>query len=165
LANLKPILPDTVIETDLQVVIPDKYVSNISERLALYTRLDNIQTTDELETFRQEVQDRFGPLPKDVNNLIQMVRVRWKAEKLHLEKLTLKNNILKGYFVSSEGGNQPRQAADDFFKSDAFGKVIDYLRANPAKFSLKELKGRPVFTHSDVQSVEQMDRVLESLTN
>lgn len=165
LANLKPILPDTVIETDLQVVIPDKYVSNISERLALYTRLDNIQTTDELETFRQEVQDRFGPLPKDVNNLIQMVRVRWKAEKLHLEKLTLKNNILKGYFVSSEGGNQPRQAADDFFKSNSFGKVIDYLRANPAKFSLKELKGRPVFTHSDVQSVEQMDRVLESLTN
>jgi len=160
--SFKPLLPDTVIETDLQVVIPDKYVSNISERLALYTRLDSINNDDELRAFRQEVIDRFGPLPKDVENLIKMVSVRWKAEKLHLEKLTLKSNILKGYFVSSEGSNK---GADSFFKSDGFGKVIDYLRANPAKFSLKELKGRPVFTHSDVHSVEQMDQVLGSLTN
>lgn len=159
---LKPSLPDTVIETDLQVVIPDKYVSNISERLALYTRLDNIQTNDELQAFRQEVIDRFGPMPNDVENLIKMVNVRWKAEKLHLEKLTLKNNILKGYFVSSEGGNQ---ATDSFFNSDGFGKVIDYLRANPNRFSLKESKGRPVFTHSDITSVEQMDQVLGALTN
>ena len=162
LENFKPLLPDTVIETDLQVVIPDKYVSNISERLALYTRLDSVKDDTELQAFQQEIIDRFGPLPKDVENLIKMVSVRWKAEKLHLEKLTLKSNILKGYFVSSEGSNQ---AADNFFKSDRFGKVIDYLRANPAKFSLKELKGRPVFTHSDVHSVEQMNQVLSSLTN
>ena len=150
-------LPDTIIETDLQVVIPERYVSNISERLALYTRLDSIKTGDELQAFRQEVQDRFGPMPEEVENLIKMVNVRWKAEQLYLEKLTLKNNILKGYFVSN--GN------DSFFQSDQFGKVIDYVKRNPAKCSLKESKNRPVFSHTDVYSVEQLDEVMAELTN
>ena len=150
-------LPDTVIETDLQVVIPDKYVSNISERLSLYTRLDNIKTVDELLAFRQEVHDRFGPLPEEVENLIKMVNVRWKAESLYLEKLTLKNNILKGYFVSSEN--------DAFFTSEQFGKVIDYIKKNPTKCSLKELKNRLIITHNDIGSVAQLDEVLSALTN
>ncbi len=86
-----------------------------------------------------------------------MVNVRWKAEQLYLEKLTLKNNILKGYFVSN--GN------DDFFKSDQFGKVIEHIKRNPTRCSLKESKGRPVFTHSDVFSVEQLDEIMGALTN
>ncbi len=155
--DLKLALPDTVIETDLQVVIPERYVSNISERLALYTRLDSLQNTDELSAFQQELTDRFGPMPAEVKNLIKMVGVRWKAEQLYLEKLTLKNNILKGYFVSN--GN------DDFFKSDLFGKVIEYIQRNPAKCSLKESKGRPIFTHSDVLSVDELDENLGKMIN
>lgn len=155
--DLKLALPDTVIETDLQVVIPERYVSNISERLALYTRLDSLQNSEELESFRQEVVDRFGPMPEEVENLIKMVNVRWKAEQLYLEKLTLKNNILKGYFVSN--GN------DDFFRSDRFGRVIEYIKQNPTKCSLKESKGLPIFTHTDVFSVEQLDEILGVMTN
>ncbi|CCH56609.1 transcription-repair coupling factor [Fibrisoma limi BUZ 3] len=155
--DLKPSLPDTQIETDLPVLIPEKYVSNISERLALYTRLDSIQNNEELQAFRQEVQDRFGPMPEEVENLIKMVNVRWKAERLYLEKLTLKNNILKGYFVSN--GN------DAFFTSDQFGKVIDYIKRNPSKCSLKESKNRPVFTHNDVTTVDQLNDVLGALTD
>lgn len=155
--ELKLSLPDTVIETDLQVVIPERYVSNISERLALYTRLDSLQNNEELQAFRQEIIDRFGPMPEEVRNLIKMVNVRWKAEQLYLEKLTIKNNILKGYFVSN--GN------DDFFRSDQFGKVIEYIKRNPTKCSLKESKGRPIFTHTDVFSVEQLDEILGAMTN
>ncbi|MBD2699931.1 transcription-repair coupling factor [Spirosoma sp. BT702] len=155
--DLKLALPDTVIETDLQVVIPERYVSNISERLALYTRLDSLQNLDELAAFRQEVIDRFGPMPDEVENLIKMVNVRWKAEQLYLEKLTLKNNIMKGYFVSN--GN------DDFFRSDQFGKVIEYIKRYPANCSLKESKGRPIFTHTNVFSVEQLDEILGAMTN
>ncbi|WP_041616453.1 transcription-repair coupling factor [Spirosoma linguale] len=155
--DLKLSLPDTVIETDLQVVIPEKYVSNISERLALYTRLDSLQNDNEVQAFRQEVIDRFGPMPEEVENLIKMVNVRWKAEQLYLEKLTLKNNIMKGYFVSN--GN------DEFFKSDQFGKVIEYIKRNPTKSSLKESKGRPIITHSDVYSVEQLGEIMGALTN
>lgn len=155
--DLKLVLPDTVIETDLQVVIPERYVSNISERLALYTRLDSLQNIEELSAFQQEMTDRFGPMPTEVKNLIKMVGVRWKAEQLYLEKLTLKNNILKGYFVSN--GN------DDFFKSDLFGKVIEYVQRNPTRCSLKESKGRPIFTHSDVLSVDELDDYLGKMIN
>lgn len=155
--DLKLALPDTVIETDLTVVIPERYVQNISERLALYTRLDSIQNEEELQAFQQEVIDRFGPLPEEVENLIKMVTVRWKAERLYLEKLTLKNTILKGYFVSN--GN------DAFFTGEQFGRVIDYIKQNPARCSLRESKGRPIFTHTDVHSVEQLDEILGAMTN
>ncbi|OIN57177.1 transcription-repair coupling factor [Arsenicibacter rosenii] len=158
----KAAVPDTVIETDLQVVIPEKYVSNISERLSLYTRLDNIRNQEELAAFRKEVEDRFGPLPEEVENLIKMVNIRWKAESLYLEKLTLKNNILKGYFVSSENGSG---TAERFFQSEQFGKVIDYIKLNPLKCSLKDVKNRLIFTHSNVSSVVQMDEVLTALTD
>lgn len=158
----KQSIPDCVVETDLEVVIPERYVGNISERLALYTRLDSIQTIDELATYRNEVQDRFGPIPKEVESLIEMVSVRWKAEQLHLEKLTLKNNILRGTFVSSESNSK---AAESFFNSDLFGRVIDYIKKNPAKCTLKEQKGRLMFTHADVLSVDQMNEVLRKLVN
>lgn len=155
-------LPDTVIETDLQVVIPERYVSNISERLALYTRLDSLANAAELTVFRQEVIDRFGPLPEEVENLIKMVNVRWKAEQLYLEKLTLKNNILKGYFVSNGNANR---AVDSFFTSDQFGRVIDYIKRNPSMCTLRESKNRPVITHTDVFSVEQLDEIMAELTS
>jgi len=155
--DLKLKLPDTVIETDLPVVIPERYVTNISERLALYTRLDSIDNEQELEAFRQEILDRFGPMPEEVHNLIRMVNVRWKAERLYLEKLTLKNTILKGYFVSN--GN------DAFFTSDQFGRVIDYIKRNPTRCSLKESKGRPIFTHSGIESVEHLNSVMAELTS
>ena len=155
-SDLKLALPDTVIETDLTVVIPERYVQNISERLALYTRLDSIKNEEELLAFQQEVTDRFGSMPEEVVNLIKMVNVRWKAERLYLEKLTLKNTIVKGYFVSN--GN------DAFFTGDQFGKVIDYMKRNPAKFSLKESKGRPIFTHTDIHSVEELNEVLIQMT-
>lgn len=158
----KQSLPDCIIETDLQVVIPEKYVSNISERLALYTRLDSIQTNDELTDFRKEVQDRFGPMPEEVASLIEMVNIRWKAELLHLEKLTLKNNILKGTFVSSESDSN---ASASFFASDQFGRVIDYIKKHPTKCTLKEARGRLIFTHADVISVDQMNDVLSKLTD
>ncbi len=157
----KQAVPDCVIETDLQVVIPEKYVSNISERLALYTRLDSIQTNDELTAFRTEVQDRFGPMPEEVASLIEMVNIRWKAEQLHLEKLTLKNNIMKGTFVSSESDSK---AASSFFTSEQFGRVIDYIKKYPARCTLKETRGRLIFTHADVTSVDQMNEVLSKLT-
>ena len=86
-----------------------------------------------------------------------MVNVRWKAERLYLEKLTLKNTILKGYFVSN--GN------DAFFTSDQFGKVIEYIKRNPSKCALKESKGRPIFTHSGIDSVEQLTNVLAEMTS
>jgi transcription-repair coupling factor (superfamily II helicase) len=156
----KAALPDTVIETDLEVLIPETYVTNISERLSLYTRLDNISDKAELQAFRKEVADRFGPVPTGVENLFKMVAVRWKAEALHLEKLTLKNTIMKGSFVSSEKDNR----ADAFFQSDGFGKVIDYVKTHPKTCSLRDVKNRLIFTHENVRNIDQLDEILTQLT-
>lgn len=153
--SLKTLLPDTLIETDLQVLIPEKYVANISERLSLYNQLDNIQNQTELANFQRSMSDRFGPMPEEVDNLIKLVTVRWKAERLQFEKLTLKNNIMKGTFVSS--GN------DVFFNSGQFGKVIDYVKKNSATCSLKDYKGKLIFTQRDVNAVDQMDDVLSQM--
>jgi transcription-repair coupling factor (superfamily II helicase) len=143
---------DCQIETDLSILIPESYVANISERLGLYNRLDNLETEEQLRAFEQELTDRFGPLPAEVHDLIEIVRVRWKAEKIGFEKLTLKNNTLKGYFVSGEH--------EQFFQSEQFGQVLDYVKANPRKVALRDVKGKLIFQRDDVRSVADLDQAL-----
>ena len=149
------LLPDCQIETDIATLIPETYVKNISERLSLYTRLDNIKTEKELTDFEKEVLDRFGPLPKEVENLLQTVRLRWEAEGLHFEKLTLKSNTLKGYFVTSQN--------DEFFQSPKFGKVIDYIKLHPKQSALKDQKGKLILICENVQSIEHAQKILTEM--
>ena len=94
----KAIKVDTSIETDLEIFIPDSYVSNISERLSLYSKLDSIKNEEKLQEFINSMIDRFGPLPDSVCDLIETVRLRWIAERLGFEKVMIKNQALKCYF-------------------------------------------------------------------
>ncbi|WP_025764080.1 transcription-repair coupling factor [Dyadobacter tibetensis] len=151
------LIPDCQIETDAATLIPDGYVKNISERLSLYTRLDNIKTEDELSKFEEEILDRFGPIPLEVQDLLKMVRLRWEAESLYMEKLTLKNNTLKGYFVTSQN--------DAFFQSAKFGKVIDYIKTYPKVSSLKDSKGKLILTCENVKNIEQARTILIEMTS
>ncbi|RYU95589.1 transcription-repair coupling factor [Emticicia agri] len=145
-------LPDCQIETDLQIIIPENYVSNISERLSLYNQLDNIEKEAELQEFQKSIIDRFGPMPQEVENLVKMVRIRWKAEQLGFEKLTLKNNILKCFFVSSE--------KTEYFQADKFGRILDYIKNNPKRCSLKEIKSKLLLTVENLQSIDDLDKLL-----
>jgi transcription-repair coupling factor (superfamily II helicase) len=145
-------LPDCQIETDLQIIIPENYVSNISERLSLYNQLDNIEKEGELQEFQKSIIDRFGPMPQEVENLVKMVRIRWKAEQLGFEKLTLKNNILKCFFVSSE--------KTEYFQADKFGRILDYIKNNPKRCSLKEIKSKLLLTVENTQSIDDLDKLL-----
>ena len=147
---------DCQIETDLAILIPDYYVKNISERLSLYTRLDNIGSEDELRAFGDGVADRFGPLPEEVKGLLEMVRIRWMAEALFMEKLTLKNQTLKGYIVTT--GN------DAFFQSNKFGHVLAHIQRNPRRFALKDLKNKLLLTCSDVKDLVALRTILQELT-
>ncbi|WP_215241287.1 transcription-repair coupling factor [Dyadobacter helix] len=150
------LIPDCQIETDFATLIPDNYVKNISERLSLYTRLDNIGTEEELTKFEKEVQDRFGPIPPEVEDLLKTVRLRWEAESLHMEKLTLKSNTLKGYFVTSQN--------DEFFQSSRFGKVIDYIKKYPKESALKDQKGKLILICENVKNIDQARRILMEMT-
>jgi transcription-repair coupling factor (superfamily II helicase) len=149
-------LPDCQLETDLPVLIPENYVSNISERLSLYNQLDNIKDEAELKSFMQSLEDRFGKIPEEARNLLQMVRVRWMAEMAGFEKLVLKNNILKGYFVST--------SREDFYKSDNFGRVLDYINKHKADCNLGEFKNKPLLTVKNIQDIEQLKKVMFGLS-
>ncbi|MFN0050208.1 MAG: transcription-repair coupling factor, partial [Cytophagales bacterium] len=100
IAIKKDILPDCSIETDLAILIPDHYVSNISERLSLYNELDNLKDETELDAFIVKILDRFGPLPQEVIDLTETVKLRWIAEKVGFDKLSIKNGLMKCHFAA-----------------------------------------------------------------
>jgi transcription-repair coupling factor (superfamily II helicase) len=146
---------DCQIETDLTVLIPEKYVSSISERLSLYTQLDDMKNEEELTKFEAMVKDRFGPIPPEMLDIIEIVRVRWLAEVLGIEKILLKNNNLKCYFVSSEN--------EKYYKSATFGKILDYVKMNSRKCSLKEAKGKLVLIFEKITSIEELKGILKEI--
>ncbi len=151
----KPLVQDCSIETDLEILIPESYVSNITERLGLYSKLDNLKNELELEKFVNSIRDRFGPLPEAVKDLVETVRLRWLAEKLGFEKLMLKNDNMKGHFVPSEN--------EAYFKSEIFGNILKYVQTHPRKCRMKEYKKRLVLTVEDVTTIEEAMLVLKSM--
>lgn len=140
-------VPDCVIETDLEIIIPETYVSNISERLSLYTQIDNIKDEAELSAFSAQLTDKFGRLPDSVEALFETVRLRWKAEVLGFEKLTLKGGLMRGYFLPPE--------REDFYKSETFGQILSAVKVPSFRGRLREVKGRLMMEFDDVNSIRE----------
>jgi transcription-repair coupling factor (superfamily II helicase) len=122
---------DCTIDTDLEILIPDDYVENITERLSLYSRLDNCETEEELLAMEQELADRFGPLPPEVQELFITVRCRKLAVALGFERMILKNRTLKAYFI-----NKPDSP---YFESDLFNSILNHLQTGTNKARLKQV--------------------------
>jgi transcription-repair coupling factor (superfamily II helicase) len=141
-------VPDCQIETDLAVSVPDHYVNNISERLSIYNQLDSLKTEEELTEFRKSIIDRFGKMPPETADLFEIVKVRWLAESLGIEKLQFKNNILKCYFVSTEQQN--------YFTSETFGKVLDYVKKHPRTCQLRDNKGKALMNIENLTTINQI---------
>lgn len=121
---------DCTIDTDLEILIPDAYVENITERLSLYQRLDNCETDEELQEMHDELHDRFGPVPPQVNDLFETVKCRKLAIELGFEKMSLKSETLRCHFI-----NRPDSP---YFESDLFQKIIQYLQTETNKARLKQ---------------------------
>jgi transcription-repair coupling factor (superfamily II helicase) len=149
------LVEDCTIETDFEMLIPEFYVSNISERLNLYSRLDNIKDEEELSSLIHEIRDRFGEFPDSVGTLIETVRIRWLAEKLGIEKLTIRNETMKAQFI--DPGNE------NYYNSEVFGKILRFIKANPKKCQLREMKNKPVLIIQDVHEVTDAKKTLESI--
>jgi transcription-repair coupling factor (superfamily II helicase) len=141
----KIIVQDCVIETDLEILIPDTYVNNVTERLQLYSRLDNIKDEEQLAKFATEVRDRFGPLPGSVEELINTVRLRWLGEQLGFEKLSLKGERLRAYFVSNK---------DAYFSSDVFGTILNFIKNHPRQCKIKDSAGKAMLVVEAIKSVD-----------
>ncbi|HET8860602.1 transcription-repair coupling factor [Marivirga sp.] len=148
----KIIAQDCTIETDLEILIPEDYVGNITERLSLYSQLDNIKNEEELGVFEKSLEDRFGKIPEPVYDLIETVRIRWKAESLGFEKLLIKNGSLKAYFVSADNKK--------YFNSDIFGRILIFVQTHPKKCKMKDYKGRPILKIEDIENIEQAKAII-----
>jgi len=154
LAKAKLIVPDCVIETDLEILIPDNYISNTTERLKLYASLDNLKTEEELTSFSNELIDRFGNYPEPVLQLINSVRLRWMGEKLGMEKINLKGGKMRIYFIS---GNEA------YVKSEIFGKVLAYIQRHSKICRMKDSSGKLTLTVENILSIRDANTFMEGI--
>jgi transcription-repair coupling factor (superfamily II helicase) len=147
---------DTVLETDFELLIPDEYVGNISERIALYKALDDMEQEEEIQKFSQDLEDRFGPIPKPVIQLIDTMRLRWKAREIGFEKLVLKSGKMIGYFISKQDS--------PFYQSEAFTRVLNFIKLNPVAGKMYEKDDTLRIAFPDVQNMDKANRLLNALT-
>ena len=153
--SMTSFVKDCILETDLEVRIPDDYVNNVAERLSLYQQLDSIKTKEELEVFVSELIDRFGPIPAPVEELILSFKLRWLAQELGIEKLVLKSSKMIGYFIANPQSK--------FYESPVFTKVLDYMQKHPSEAKLSEKNDRLRLVYSDVESLTNAYNRFESI--
>lgn len=146
---------DCAIESDLEMYFPDTYVPGSSERMLLYRELDNIENDDELTAYRKRLIDRFGNIPHEGEELMQVVTLRRIGKRLGCEKLILKQNRMTMQFVSNT------QSA--YYKSKAFDNVLNYIANHPRLCYLKENKGKRMLHISEVKSVEEGVQILKMI--
>ncbi|WP_089769642.1 transcription-repair coupling factor [Epilithonimonas hominis] len=143
------------IDTDLELMLPDDYVSSTEERLSLYQKLADIQSAKELEQFENELIDRFGTLPDEAINLLKSVELKWLAAEIGFDKLVVKNKVFLGYF--------PANPQDKFYQSQKFKKIIAYLTQNPAEATLKEKNNQLMMRKDNVKNVDEVNLVLNRI--
>jgi transcription-repair coupling factor (superfamily II helicase) len=151
----KLIVQDCIIETDLEILIPETYVGSTTERLQLYSRLDSIKDESQLEKFIQELKDRFGPIPASVNELINSVRLRWLGEKLGFEKLSLKSEKMRAFFISTD---------DNYFSSEVFGLILNFIKAHPRQCKMKDSAGKAMLVVEEIKTVDSAIDLLKTMS-
>ncbi|WP_102980387.1 MULTISPECIES: transcription-repair coupling factor [Chryseobacterium] len=147
------------IDTDLELMLPDFYVSSTEERLLLYQKLAEIDNEKDLQKFESELKDRFGNLPSEAVNLLKSVALKWLAAEIGFEKIVMKNGIFLGYF--------PSNPQDKFYQTDKFRHIISYLTQNPAQAQLKEKAGKDgnnlMMRKDKVKNVDEVNILLKSI--
>jgi transcription-repair coupling factor (superfamily II helicase) len=153
----KGFVDDCQLETDLELLIPTTYVTNIRERLSLYKELDSIEEEEMLMEFQDKLIDRFGPVPQQVAGLMNAVRLRWTARKLGFEKVLLRNARLTGYFVSNQDS--------EYYQSPQFTSILKFVQSNPRRCRMKESKEKLSITFNQVETVFDALELLKELMN
>ena len=145
------------IDTDMEILIPDHYVNSISERLQLYKDLNTIENEDELNIFTEQITDRFGKIPPEVEKLLHTIRLRWIAKDLGFEKIILKANKMIAYFVAN-----PKSS---FFQSEQFGVILKFIQLNPKVCQMKEKNNKLSLIFEKISTVEMALIQLKMITN
>ena len=155
----KAYVKELTIDSDFSLLFPDDYVNNISERLRLYTTLNELKSEEELKLFEREVIDRFGPLPTEVVDLFDSVKMKWLGMDYGLEKILMKQHKMVGYFIPDQ--------SSAFFDSPQFSKILQFVQNNPKVCMLKEKQTRAglrlLLTFNKVQSVQRGLNCLQNI--
>ncbi len=151
----KDFVKDCQLETDLEVLIPNEYVTNIQERLSLYKELESVQDEAGLTVFAKSLEDRFGPIPAQAQALIDTLQLRWMGKAIGFEKIVLKFNRLSGMFTGD--------SESPYFQSEAFGNVLNFIKNNPQASTMKEVKGKLTLRFENVGSVTDAIDILKML--
>ncbi|WP_295901345.1 transcription-repair coupling factor [uncultured Alistipes sp.] len=148
-------IDDAHIDIEVEAALPDAYVSQQAERLKLYRELDSTKDEEALQAFESRLTDRFGPLPRAAKKLLNVVRLRWEAIRLGMERVKVKNGLMIVHFVGEE--NSP------FYKSEAFMTLLQRVTQRPDRFVLKQHNNRLAMTVRNVKDVEDAYKTLQQL--
>ncbi len=151
----KDFVSDCTIDTDLEILIPDSYVANITERLSLYTQLDDLETEEQLNKFAVELQDRFGPIPSSVEDLFTTLRCRTVACELGFEKLIIKNEQMRLYFVSNPDS--------PYFESETFNHILLHIQTRTTNARLKQVGKNFLLVVDRMKKMKDVLRFLEAM--
>lgn len=152
----KDFIKECSIETDLEILIPDEYITNITERLSLYKELDHIETEEALMGFQERLIDRFGPVPKETQELFNTLRLRWIAKEIGFEKIVLKQKRLVGYFISNQ--------ESPYYQSEKFTSVLKFVQTNPKLCQMREHKDKLSLSFNEIRNIRDGIRVLEGIS-
>ena len=148
-------IKDCQIDTDLEILIPDSYIANMEERLNIYKDLISITEEKKLQQFQINLEDRFGEIPKPVEDLISSMKLKWIAKKLGFERLLLKNKEMRAYFTSKKDSL--------YFSSDSFGKILEYLKQNFKTSKMQENSDKLVLIIKNIYSANKAIEVCNNI--
>lgn len=146
---------DCGVESDLEMFFPDLYVPGSAERMLLYRELDQIETDQDLAEYRRRLEDRFGPVPHEGEELMSVVMLRRLGKRLGCEKIVLKQGLMQLHLL--------RDQSSPYYKTTAFGRIIGYATSNPRRCQFKTVNGSPRIVISSVPTVGDALKVLSAI--
>ena len=148
-------IEDSVIDIEMLAELPDNYVRQPAEKIRLYRELDSIRREEDLLAFESRLVDRFGALPEAAIELLNVVRLRWEAVRLGMERVKVKNGLMIVHFVGED--NSP------YYKSEVFMTLLKKITSQPDRFVLKQHNNRLAMTVRRVVNVAAAVEVLRKL--
>ena len=148
-------IKDCQIDTDLEILIPETYISNIEERLNIYKELNSIKEQKDLTIFQKNLEDRFGIIPNSVSDLMSSMKLKWIAKELGFERIHLKNGEMRTYFTTKRDSN--------YFESETFGLILEYLKQNFTTCEMKEKSDKLSLVFKKVDSASSAITICKSI--
>jgi len=148
---------DVEVDADVEMLIPDEYINIIQERLLIYNEMGGIKNDEELSVLKKKLKDKFGPIPFQIEELFNGIRLRWICKEMGIERLSLKNRKLRCYFVSN-----PQSS---FYETAFFNNLLQYITSNGAAegLSLKQSNKYLIMVKDGVNNLKACRKILEAL--